>query len=198
MHDYEAALDAVRALAKQGKRVWIDPERVNYAFANVVSKDRCVIEKKGTSYAANSRDRTWAVNTRLSGIFPLIPILVKTVCFRSLVAKPSPVALAKGIKNERELEGMRAAHVRDGVAMVLALSQLERDVAAGLELTEVDVDERITAARAQQEKFLGKLIILGCYPPNSLCDVCVCFASVSNPSSTSGRYCELPKTCGRE
>lgn len=76
----------------------------------------------------------------------------------SLVAKPSPVAFAKGIKNEPELEGMRAAHVRDGVAMVVALSQLERDVNAGHTITEVDVDKRITAARAQQEKFMGKYI----------------------------------------
>lgn len=81
-----------------------------------------------------------------------------TTHYRSLVSKPSPVSLAKGVKNESELEGMRAAHVRDGVAMVLALSRLERDVAAGQLITEVDVDERITAARAQQAKFVGKLI----------------------------------------
>lgn len=92
-------------------------------------------------------------------MFPLmLLLLMNPLNSHSLVSEPSPVALAKGIKNERELEGMRAAHVRDGVAMVLALSRLERDVAAGVELTEVDVDERITAARARQEKFLGKLI----------------------------------------
>lgn len=80
---------------------------------------------------------------------------------RSLVAKPSPVALAKGIKNEPELEGMRAAHVRDGVAMVLALSRLERDVAAGNVITEVDVHERTTAERARQEKFVGTCVFSG-------------------------------------
>lgn len=153
VHAYEEALDAVRALAKEDKRVWIDPDRVNYAFANVVSKDRCVVKV-------------------LRGIVPKLDMVTlrrKAKCLplmllhlplnsHSLVAKPSPVALAKGIKNDRELEGMRAAHVRDGVAMVLALSRLERDVAAGVELTEVDVDKRITAARARQEKFLGKPI----------------------------------------
>lgn len=69
------------------------------------------------------------------------------------------MAFAKGIKNEPELEGMRAAHVRDGVAMVVALSQLERDISAGQTITEVDVDKRITAARAQQEKFMGELAV---------------------------------------
>lgn len=74
----------------------------------------------------------------------------------SLVSKPSPVALAKGVKNDAELEGMRAAHIRDGVAMVLALSRLEDDVVAGQVITEVDVDERTTAARAEQAKFVGE------------------------------------------
>lgn len=58
---------------------------------------------------------------------------------------------------------MRAAHVRDGVAMVLALSRLERDVAAGQVITEVDVDERTTAARAEQAKFVGKHIVSGSF-----------------------------------
>lgn len=51
---------------------------------------------------------------------------------------------------------MRAAHVRDGVAMVLALSRLERDIAAGQTISEVDVDTRTTASRAQQDKFVGE------------------------------------------
>lgn len=74
----------------------------------------------------------------------------------SIVEKTSPVALAKGIKNELELQGMRAAHVRDGAAMVVALSQLERDVAAGQTITEVDVDKRVSASRAKQDKFKGE------------------------------------------
>lgn len=73
-----------------------------------------------------------------------------------MVSKPSPIQAAKGVKNVAELEGMRAAHVRDGVAMVLALSRLERDVAEGQAVSEVDVDKRITASRAKQDKFLGK------------------------------------------
>lgn len=60
---------------------------------------------------------------------------------------------------------MRAAHVRDGVAMVLALSRLERDVAAGHVITEVDVHERATAERARQEKFVGTCVFSGkCCP----------------------------------
>ncbi|CAM9782148.1 unnamed protein product, partial [Chrysoparadoxa australica] len=36
---YEAALEAVADLAKQGKKIWVDPARVNSAFQNVVPKE---------------------------------------------------------------------------------------------------------------------------------------------------------------
>lgn len=62
----------------------------------------------------------------------------------------------KGIKNESELQGMRAAHVRDGVAMAYALSKLEGDVARGQKISEVDVDDRTAVSRAQQAKFVGE------------------------------------------
>lgn len=73
-----------------------------------------------------------------------------------MVSKQSPIQAAKGVKNVAELEGMRAAHVRDGVAMALALSRLERDVAQGQAISEVDVDKRVSASRAKQDNFLGK------------------------------------------
>lgn len=73
-----------------------------------------------------------------------------------LVSKPSPISLSKGIKNESELEGMRAAHVRDGVAMAHALSELERDVANGKQISEVEVHHRTAASRAKQARFVGE------------------------------------------
>ncbi|CAM9489667.1 unnamed protein product [Ascophyllum nodosum] len=111
VHPYDAAMGMVRSLADQGKRVWIDRDRVTFAFSNVVPKD-------------------------------------------SVVWKTSPVAAAKGVKNHAELQGMREAHIRDGVAMVLALSKLERDVSEGHQISEVEVDARITEFRAKQDKFV--------------------------------------------
>lgn len=98
-------------------------------------------------------------NTVRNFFLPFLTLILHVtagLCLASLVSKPSPISLAKGVKNQAELEGMRAAHVRDGVAMVLALSRLERDVAAGQTISEVDVDLRTTASRAQQDKFVGE------------------------------------------
>ena len=66
----------------------------------------------------------------------------------------SPIVQAKAVKNASELEGMRAAHVRDGVALVKFLHWLEGAVPKG-GITEVSAAERLDAFRAEGEGFLG-------------------------------------------
>lgn len=66
----------------------------------------------------------------------------------------SPIASMKAIKNEAEQEGFRAAMLRDGVAVVKFLAWLKPAVEAG-EQTEISLDERLTALRAEQPKFKG-------------------------------------------
>ena len=66
----------------------------------------------------------------------------------------SPIASMKAIKNEAEKEGFRAAMLRDGVAVVKFLAWLKPAVEAGGQ-TEISLDERLTALRAEQPKFKG-------------------------------------------
>lgn len=66
----------------------------------------------------------------------------------------SPIFLAKGIKNEAELRGMRDAHRRDGVAMVRFLKWLETACREGRH-DEVAVSEKLRSFRAQQDRFVG-------------------------------------------
>ena len=78
-------------------------------------------------------------------------------------AKPvfasSPIPRMKARKNQVELAGIRAAHRRDGVAMVRFLHWLERSVAAGGGrgggLTEMSAAARLEALRAEGEHFRG-------------------------------------------
>ena len=44
---------------------------------------------------------------------------------------PSPISMQKAIKNSAELDGLRKAHVKDGVALVTFLSRLEREMQSG-------------------------------------------------------------------
>ncbi|MDO4715892.1 MAG: aminopeptidase P family protein [Bacteroidales bacterium] len=72
----------------------------------------------------------------------------------TLCTKPSPITLLKAVKNEAEIAGLRAAQLRDGVAMAYFLHDLAERVAAGGE-TEWSVAERLAACRAAQPLYKG-------------------------------------------
>jgi Xaa-Pro aminopeptidase len=108
---YEEFDSALRALAAQGERFWLD-EQATGAHVFDLAQGRVV-----------ERSR-------------------------------SPVFLAKGIKNEAELRGMRDAHRRDGAAMVRFLKWLEDAVPLGGQ-TETSIARTLQAMRAQDERSVG-------------------------------------------
>ena len=62
------------------------------------------------------------------------------------VCGADPIALMKAVKNHAEIAGSRAAHKRDGVAMVRFLSWLEREAPTGV-VTEIDAVEALESFR---------------------------------------------------
>lgn len=71
-----------------------------------------------------------------------------------IVEKESPVKMAKAIKNETELQGMRDCHLRDAVALVKLFDWLEKEIGSGnSDIDEVDVAERIEHLRSQQQHY---------------------------------------------
>jgi Xaa-Pro aminopeptidase len=72
-----------------------------------------------------------------------------------LIFKPSPIALFKAIKNEAELSGFKAAHIRDGVAMVKFLSWLEGALGK-TEVTEISAAEKLAEFQALDPLFRGQ------------------------------------------
>jgi Xaa-Pro aminopeptidase len=67
---------------------------------------------------------------------------------------PDPCALPKACKNPVEIEGARAAHRRDGAALVRFLSWFE-ETAPGGGLSEIDAVERLAALRRENELYRG-------------------------------------------
>ena len=82
--------------------------------------------------------------------------LYKTVT-REIVEAESPVKRMKTIKNEREIVGFRSAMLKDGIAMVKFLKNLGSRIKNSEKepLTEIGVDEMLTAYRAEQPLFRG-------------------------------------------
>lgn len=65
------------------------------------------------------------------------------------VEGPSLIALPKSVKNMTQIQGTRRAMARDGVALVKLFMEIERRLAAGEKLTELDCDTLGTKFRAE-------------------------------------------------
>lgn len=71
-----------------------------------------------------------------------------------LVTETSPIVPMKARKNEVEIEGMRACHIRDGAAVVRYLHWLDREVAKG-RLTEISASDQLERLRSEGDLFQG-------------------------------------------
>ena len=72
----------------------------------------------------------------------------------STVERTSPVVLMKSVKNGVEAEGMRQAHIRDGVAMVRFLRWFEEAVPDG-GMTEIIAADQLEKFRSEGQLFQG-------------------------------------------
>lgn len=72
------------------------------------------------------------------------------------VDAPSPIILAKAVKNQGELAGMRACHERDGAAVAEFLCWLEKEIASGRTVSEYDIDLQLTARREAAGLFVDR------------------------------------------
>ena len=87
------------------------------------------------------------------------PETTSLMCARLLdgarpILAPSPIPRMKARKNAVELAGIRAAHRRDGAAMVRFLRWLERSVPAG-GVTEMGAAAKLDGLRAEGDRFRG-------------------------------------------
>lgn len=68
----------------------------------------------------------------------------------------SPIGDAKAVKNETELEGMRACHMRDGAALIAYFAWLEHElIVKGTKLDEVTAADKLEQLRSKNKNFVG-------------------------------------------
>lgn len=72
---------------------------------------------------------------------------------RAIDGGTSAAARLKSVKNEIQLNGIRKAMVRDGVAMVRSLMEIEKRLANGIETTELDVANILVCNRRKGEHY---------------------------------------------
>ncbi|CAN1543548.1 PepP Xaa-Pro aminopeptidase [Rhabdaerophilaceae bacterium] len=84
-----------------------------------------------------------------------------------------PVSLMKARKNPTEIAGARMAHLRDGVAMVCFLAWLDKTLAAGEMITEIDAANSLESFRRAT---------------NALCDISFPSISAAGPNAALPHY----------
>ncbi len=72
-----------------------------------------------------------------------------------LVNGTSPVPLRKAVKNKVEIDGMRDAHLEDGVAMEKFLYWLDLCMDSGMEISEWDAAQKLSSLRAEIQGYRG-------------------------------------------
>lgn len=72
---------------------------------------------------------------------------------RAVCTKLSPAAALKSVKNDVQLDGVRNAMVRDGVAMVRSLMEIEERINGATPLTEMDIAEILRKYRSQGQYY---------------------------------------------
>jgi Xaa-Pro aminopeptidase len=120
------------------KRLWMDPSSASLAMV------LCAANVDPEAFGDHQEDLP-SLRRRLETVY----------------LQPTPLALMKAVKNEAELAGMRAAHIRDGVALCRFLhwldTQLEKrgnDVSKYSDLDEDTIARKLFEFRAQETGFL--------------------------------------------
>ncbi len=72
-----------------------------------------------------------------------------------VVHQVTPVTLMKAIKNDVELAGFEACHVRDAAALCQYLAWLEKEVISG-QVTEISGADQLEHFRSELENFIGQ------------------------------------------
>ena len=127
--------EAQDALAKEGVQTAAYEDVAN-AIAAIDQMVTALYEPDGLNYTLYN---AWKANPNVT-----------------LLAGEEPVQQLKGVKNEVEIENIKNAHVKDGVAMVRFQMALEDKMARGEAVTECDVTEMLATLRREQPLCLGE------------------------------------------
>ncbi|KAJ9244596.1 hypothetical protein DTO207G8_2339 [Paecilomyces variotii] len=126
-----------------GQDVVIKPYDTIFADAKTLSANAPTAADKAPTKFLLSNKASWALSLSLGGE-------------GQVEEARSPISDAKAIKNEAEVEGMRACHIRDGAALTEYFAWLENElVNKHTKLDEVEAADKLEQIRSKHENFVG-------------------------------------------
>lgn len=150
---YNPVATAFVYLGPEGNFLFADPDK---APAGV----RAYLEKQGVQLRPYTDVRSFAIGLSTTRRVLLDPASTAYGILEAFgdraVEAPSPLLMPKACKNEVQVEGIRAAMRRDGVALVYSFMELERRLAEGEKVTEMDVAEILRRHRSEQPLYFDE------------------------------------------
>ncbi|PKA57435.1 Xaa-Pro aminopeptidase [Apostasia shenzhenica] len=176
MRPYEALLSEIESLAVKGAKLLLDSSSVNAAIVDVFSSALAGLYHKSGNKVSSNIDEGGVLDSSKKN-------QSKEVEDPSIIFRSSPVSLAKALKNAAEIEGMRNAHLRerdkgshrlgkvigsvvgyvtkgpqtsiqDAAALVEFWAWLEDEIHKNIEITEVEVAEKLLQFRKKRSGFI--------------------------------------------
>lgn len=133
--------------------LFIDAEKVDVSIQQALAADGIEIRnyEDTAKFLANISDASVLLDPAKVSIFHE-QVIAKDI---RVVYDINPSTLLKSRKHESEIAHIRHAMVKDGVALCHFFHWLEKTLHHGESISELTIDEKITAFRAQQDGFIG-------------------------------------------
>lgn len=178
-----ASLDTIAWIFNiRGNDVKCNPVAVSYAYVSRKETVLFIDPKKLTNETSEYLRAEGVTIAEYNKVFDYISNINTSVCLDAnkvtfrlhntipsslrIIDMPSPADLMKSIKNDTEVEGIRRAMEKDGVALVRFFMWLEKAVPKG-EVSEIDIPGKLVEYRGQQEYFVGESFdTISGYGPN--------------------------------
>jgi len=134
-------------------RLFIDPNKVSSDVKKELAADSIEVldyDSIGNAVSSLKGEGTMIIDPEKTNVW-----LYRSVPGTyEIIQEPNITTNLKAVKNSTEIESLRNAHIKDGVALVKFLIWLDNNLGKE-KITEITVDEKLTSFRLQQELSMG-------------------------------------------
>ncbi|MCM1166351.1 MAG: aminopeptidase P family protein [Lachnospiraceae bacterium] len=149
--DYNPVFLSFMLVSEDGVELFAERSIFNAEIVENLQRDGVEIRPYDDFYGA-LKSQSGAVWTDLKAVNYRIKTSLENA---KIISKQSPIVQMKAVKNAAETEGMKAAHIRDGVAVTRFMYWLKH--AVGREkITEISAAEKLEEFRKMGEGYLGQ------------------------------------------
>lgn len=148
--DFNPVTTSFLYLSPNGSTLFINPTKIDSEISNYLSNNNIDImpyDDVETWLANLPSDEKVLINASATA-----ERLATTLGNRAICG-PSPVAMPKARKNEAQINGIKQAMVRDGVALVKLFMEIEHRMKNDITLTEIEVGELAAKYRSEGELY---------------------------------------------